>query len=120
MIALGHLFKAVAGILHSVIVIYYILLLAHVILSWVSPDPRNPIVQFIYNCTEPLLAKVRAKIPPMGMLDLSPIVVFLGLYFLDEFLVSALQDYGLQFVMNAKAAARQVPAVSSSTGVGFQ
>jgi YggT family protein len=119
MIALGHLLKSVAGILHSVVVIYYILLLAHVILSWVSPDPRNPIVQFIFNCTEPLLVKIRAKIPPLGMLDLSPIVVFLGLYFLDEFLVASLQDYGLQFVMNAKAAAQQAPSVSGSTGVGF-
>ena len=97
MIALGNLMIAVAGILHSVFFIFYILLLAHVVLSWVSPDPRNPIVSFIYQATEPILSKVRNKIPPLGMLDVSPIVVFLVLYFLDAFLVSSLNDYGMSF-----------------------
>ena len=97
MIALGNLMKAVAGILHSVIFVFYILLLAHVVLSWVSPDPRNPIVSFIYQATEPILSKVRNKIPPLGMLDLSPIVLFLVLYFLDIFVVNSLNDYGTSF-----------------------
>ena len=97
MIALGNLMIAVAGVLHSVIFVFYILLLAHVVLSWVSPDPRNPIVSFIYQVTEPILAKVRNKVPPLGMLDVSPIVVFLVLYFLDAFLVNSLNDYGMQF-----------------------
>jgi YggT family protein len=101
MIALGNLLIAVGGLLHYIIVIFYWMLLAHVILSWVSPDPRNPIVQFIYSATEPVLAKVRAKIPPFGMFDLSPIVVFLALYFLDAFLVSSLQQYGEHFIINS-------------------
>ena len=98
MIALGNLLIAVGGLLHWVIFLFYWLLLAHVILSWVSPDPRNPIVQFIYAATEPILAKVREKIPPFGMFDMSPIVVFLGLYFLDAFLVASLQQYGMHFI----------------------
>jgi len=97
MIALGNLMIATAGVLHSVFFVFYILLLAHVVLSWVSPDPRNPIVSFIYQATEPILRKVRNKIPPLGVLDLSPIVVFLVLYFLDAFLVNSLNDYGISF-----------------------
>ena len=97
MIALGNFLQAVGGVLHSVITIFYFLLLAHVILSWVSPDPRNMIVQFIYSTTEPVLARVRSKVRPIGMIDPSPIVVFLLLYFIDAFLVSSLVDYGVQF-----------------------
>lgn len=124
MIALGHLLSAIAGILHSAIFIFQIVLFAHVILSWVSPDPRNPIIQFIYGVTEPLLAKIRAKVPPMGMLDLSPIVAFLGLFFLDQFLVASLSDYGEFFVISAKGAALQssgqgISGVSSAAPVGF-
>jgi len=98
MIALGNLLIAVAGLLHWVIFIFYWLLLANVILSWVSPDPRNPIVQFIYSATEPILAKVRGKLPPLGMFDLSPIVLFLALYFLDAFLVASLTGYGQEML----------------------
>ena len=97
MIALGNLMIAVAGILHSAIFLFYILLIAHVVLSWVSPDPRNPIVSFIYQATEPILSKVRNKMPPLGMLDLSPILLFLLLYFIDAFVVNSLNDYGMQF-----------------------
>ncbi|MCB0325605.1 MAG: YggT family protein [Bdellovibrionales bacterium] len=101
MILLGRLLIAVAGILNSVIFIFYCLLLAHVVLSWVSPDPRNPIVQFIYSATEPVLARVRGRMPSFGMFDLSPILVFLALYFLDAFLVNSMADYGHYFLMNA-------------------
>ncbi len=101
MIILGNFMQAIAGVLHSVISIFYFILLAQVILSWVSPDPRNPIVSFIYQATEPILRKVRSKIPPLGMIDISPIVVFLFLYFIDSFLVNSLNDYGVQFKMSA-------------------
>lgn len=105
MIPLGNLLISVAGMLHWIIFIFYWLLLAHVILSWVSPDPRNPIVQFIYSTTEPVLSKVRGKIPPIGMIDISPIAVFLFLYFLDSFLVRSLADYGQYFRGSAAAPA---------------
>ena len=97
MIAFGNLLIALAGVLHWVINAYNIVLIARVILSWVSPDPRNPIVQFVYAATEPLLERVRRKVPPIGILDMSVIVVFLVLYFIDSFLVMTLADYGQQF-----------------------
>ena len=78
-------------------------MLARVILSWVSPDPRNPIVQFIYSATEPMLSRIRNKLPPMGMFDLSPIVWFLLLYFLDAFVASSLCAYGNYFLIEGGA-----------------
>ena len=102
-IALGYFLTAVAGMLRIILPLFYWLMIARVILSWLSPDPRNPIVQFIYSCTEPMLVRIRDKIPPMGMFDLSPILVFLVLYFLNAFLASSLCAYGNHFLIQAGA-----------------
>lgn len=57
---------------------FYILLLARVIISWVSsPWSRNPLVRLVYDLTEPVLAPLRQILPPMGGLDLSPLILFL-------------------------------------------
>lgn len=97
MIVFGNLLIGIAGVLHWVVVVFYWLLIARCILSFVDPDPRNPIVQFIYNTTEPLLGRVRDKIPPLGMFDLSALVVLVALYFVDAFLVQTLHDYGMAY-----------------------
>ena len=55
MFVVGNFLLAIAGMLQIVINLFYFLVIAAVILSWVSPDPRNPIVQFIYSTTDPLL-----------------------------------------------------------------
>ncbi len=96
MIALGNLLIALAGVLATIINIFYFLIIGAVILSWVSPDPRNPIVQFIYSTTDPVFAKVRKYVRPIGMLDLSPIVVLLALYFVNAWIVTSLAEYGRQ------------------------
>lgn len=53
-------------------------------MSWFSPSPYNPIVKVVYAVTEPVLAPVRRILPPMGGMDLSPIVVFFILMFLQR------------------------------------
>ncbi len=104
MIALGNLLQAVSGVLHMLIFVFYWILIARVILSFVSPDPRNMIVQFIYGATEPVLSKLRngflrltGKQPVIGMLDFTPILVLAVIYFLDAFVVQSLAEYGMQF-----------------------
>ena len=75
---------------------YIWIIIARAIVSWVSPDPSNPIVRFLYRITEPVLRPVRYRLPTLAMgLDLSPMVVILVLYFLDWFLVSTLRDLAL-------------------------
>ena len=96
MIAVANLLIAVAGVLSSVIKLFYFLIIGAVILSWVSPDPRNPIVQFIYGSTEPVFARIRTYVKPIGVLDLSPIVVLLVLYFIDAWIATSLAEYGAQ------------------------
>ena len=103
MIVIGNLMIAVASVLDWVLTIYFWILIAHCILSFVSPDPRNPIVQFIYNVCEPLLSRVRTKIPPMGMFDLSPIVVLLAISVLDMVIVQSLIEYGSHFKQSGVA-----------------
>ena len=95
MILLANLLIGIAQLLSSLISIFIILFVARAILSWVSPDPYNPIVRFINNCTEPILYRVRRKMPPLGMFDLSVIVVILVLYFVQIVVCQSLLDYGV-------------------------
>ena len=66
--------------------IYMLILFVRVLLSWVNPNPHNPIVQILYRLTEPVLAPIRRVLPPMGGFDLSPLVVFAAIFFLKRFL----------------------------------
>jgi YggT family protein len=75
---------------------YFWIIIARAILSWVSPDPFNPVVRFLYRVTEPVLRPIRHRLPTLSIgIDLSPMVVILAIYFLDAFLVSTLRDLAL-------------------------
>ena len=88
-----NLLDAIAIIIHYVLTIYMWLIIVRALLSWVNPDPYNPIVSFLYQVTEPVLSQVRRYLPFRGLaIDLSPIVVFIIIIFLDRFLVGTLQD----------------------------
>jgi YggT family protein len=90
---LGNLLEALAAVLHLVLNIYIWILVARAIISWVNPDPYNPIVRFLYRVTEPVLRPVRNMLPLQGIgLDLSPMIVLLVIYVLDRFLVNSLID----------------------------
>jgi YggT family protein len=91
MFVIGYLFMAVAKVLNLVLVIFMWVVIARAVLSWVSPDPYNPIVRFIHNVTEPVLFRIRMFIPvSFGGIDFSPIIVILGIIFLREFVVNIL------------------------------
>lgn len=67
-------------VLYWVLHIYQLILLARVLMSWIpNLDQNNPIARFLYQATEPVLAPIRSALPPMGGIDLSPLVVFLGI-----------------------------------------
>jgi YggT family protein len=99
MFILGNFIKAVAIILHYVLTFYMWIVIARAILSWVNPDPYNPIVRFIHNVTEPVLYRIRAKIPvSFGGIDFSPIIVILGVIFLQNFVVNSLLRLSTTFM----------------------
>ena len=80
----------VIQLLVTVIQIYSFVLLARIVLSWIpNVDRSNQIIHFLYQITEPVLEPVRRTIPPLGMIDISPIVVFIGLRILMELLLRA-------------------------------
>ena len=94
MFILGNFIQAIAVILDRFLQIYNFVVLVAVLLSWVSPDPFNPIVRLLRMATEPVFNWVRRHLPftMVGMLDLSPMAVFLFIWFLRIFLVTSLLD----------------------------
>ncbi len=93
MFALRNLLGALAYILDLGLTFYMWLIIARAILSWVNPDPYNPIVRFLYNVTEPVLGWVRRRVPIVyGGLDLSPLLVLVAIIFLQRFVVTTIYD----------------------------
>jgi len=99
MFIFGNLLKAVAIILHYVLTFYMWIIIARAVLSWVNPDPYNPIVRFIHNVTEPVLYRIRKKMPVnFGGIDFSPIIVILVVIFLQNFVVNSLMRWSMNFM----------------------
>ena len=95
MFVIGNLIIAIAHMLDMVLSIMFWLIFIRAIISWVNPDPFNPIVQFLLRTTEPILEPIRRLLPMMSI-DLSPILAFLILMFLRSFLVTTLLDLGFR------------------------
>lgn len=75
MYAIGYPLLSAVTILDILLLIYTFVIIAAVILSWVNPDPLNPIVRILRNMTEPVMDKLRPYIPLIGGLDLTPVVL---------------------------------------------
>ena len=92
MFLIGNFIHAMAVLLSYVLTIYIWLIIIRALISWVNPDPFNPIVQILHRLTDPVLEPVRRRLPDFGGLDVSPIVVLLAIFFLQSFLVTSLMD----------------------------
>jgi|ERR1051325_6553781 YggT family protein len=93
MFVVANFLAAVAQVLDYVLWAYIWILFARIVVSWINADPYNPIVNFLYNATEPVLERIRAFLPVYaGGFDLSPIVAWLAIMFLRWFLVRTLFD----------------------------
>ncbi len=93
MFILSNFIISLAHVVDVLLTIAYWLILIRALISWVNPDPFNPIVQFLNRTTEPILYPIR-KFLPMTAIDISPIIAFLGIMFLKSFLVTTLLDVG--------------------------
>lgn len=76
------LISAVFRLIQLLLVMYLVLIIAEVILSWVGGGMRHPIIPLIYQLTRPVLMPIRRVIPTIGGLDLSPLVAIIGIQFL--------------------------------------
>jgi YggT family protein len=80
----------ITSLLTYVLWALFIVVLVRVAFSWVSPFPTNSISRFAFRVTEPMLAPIRRWVPPVSGLDLSPLVLSMGIYFL----IAALRSIG--------------------------
>jgi YggT family protein len=92
MFIVGNFLSAVAVVLDAVLTIYMWIIIIAALITWVNPDPYNPIVRFLHAVTEPLLRPIRRMIGYGIGIDFSPMVVILGILFVKYFLVRSLQD----------------------------
>jgi YggT family protein len=77
----------IAKVINLILGAYWWIIVGRVIISWVNADPYNPIVLFLYKLTEPLLSRIRRFIPIFGGIDLSPLVILLGIWFVQDNIV---------------------------------
>ena len=94
MFVLSNFISTLAYILDIVLTFFYWLILIRALISWVNPDPYNPIVRFLYSTTEPVLKPIRRILPAALKfgLDVSPIIAFLAILFFKRFLIQTLLD----------------------------
>lgn len=93
MFVVNNFLMAVAQLLDFVLTAYMWIILGRAVISWVSADPYNPIVRFLYEATEPVLSRIRRFIPlSFGGLDFSPMILILGIMFVQSFLVQTLKQ----------------------------
>ena len=97
MFVVGNLFIAAAKVLDAIFTMFYYLILIRALMSWVNPDPFNQIVQFFYKMTDPILDPIRRNLLrrfPQMVVDVSPLIAILAIYFLQRFLVETLVEIG--------------------------
>ena len=93
MFMISNFLFALAKLINFILSAYIWIIIGRAIISWVNPDPYNPIVRFLYEVTEPVLSRVRRFIPAfVGGIDFSPMIVILAIIFLQSFLVPTLQQ----------------------------
>lgn len=94
MVVISIFLESIATLLHSLIFIYILIVVGGAVLSWVNPDPYNPIVQMIRRLTEPVYTYIRHYLPTtFNGIDFAPIILLLALQFLDLFLVRVIQYF---------------------------
>ena len=97
----GYLIIAIAKVLGLIINIYTMVIIIAALISWVSPDPYNPIVKILYRLTQPVFRLVRRIMPTVLLrlpIDISPIVVLIALVLIDMLVVGTLYQLGAQMV----------------------
>lgn len=96
MFVLGNVMLGIATVLDYALWFYMWIIIARALISWVSPDPWNPIVQFLDRATEPVLSPIRRWLGWRMGIDLSPLVAIVAITFLQIAVVQSLKDLALR------------------------
>ncbi len=92
MFVLGNLLEAIAFILNTALTIYMWVIIISSLLTWVNPDPYNPIVRFLYSVTDPVLRPIRKRLGMAMGIDISPLIVIFAIMFARSFIIKTLYD----------------------------
>jgi len=96
MFVVNNFLMAVAKLIDFLLTIYMWIIIGRAVISWVNADPYNPIVRFLIEATEPLLSRIRRFLPmSMGGIDFSPMILIMGILFLQSFLVPTLKQIAM-------------------------
>ncbi len=91
MFVFGNILSGIAEVLDVLLTIYMWVIIIRAVISWVNPDPYNPIVQILYKTTEPVLRPLRKLVPSWKIgIDLSPLIAILIIIFLRAALIRTL------------------------------
>ena len=90
MFVVNNFFTALGSVVYYILELYMYVVIARALISWVNPDPWNPIVQFLEKVTEPALAPIRRMIGWRLGVDVSPIILIAIIFFLQKFIVPSL------------------------------
>lgn len=96
MFVVGNVLLGFATVLDYALTFYTWIIIARALISWVNPDPWNPIVQFLDRVTEPVLSPIRRRLGWRMGVDLSPLVVIVAITFLQIAVVQSLKDWALR------------------------
>jgi YggT family protein len=98
MFVFGDLIISIAKILDILLDIYKWIIIISALISWVNPDPYNPVVRFLYLVTDPVLRPIRRLIGyRLGPIDISPLIAIIAIMFVQSFLIKTLIKIGFQF-----------------------
>ncbi len=93
----GNVLEGIATILDTVLWLYMWVIIVRALISWVNPDPYNPIVQFLQRVTDPVLYQIRKRLGMGSMgFDFSPIIAILLIMFLQIAVVGSLKDVAIR------------------------
>jgi YggT family protein len=96
MFIIANLFLAVGQILDILLSVYMWIVIIAALITWVNPDPYNPVVRFLYSATEPVLRPVRRRIGIGLGIDISPLIVILIILFVKRFFIASLIETALK------------------------
>lgn len=96
MFVIGNLLNALATVIGIVLDSLLAVILVNALLSWVRPDPHNPIVMFLERVSDLVCNPIRRFLPAMAGLDFSPFLAMLAIWFIKEFLVGTLRDMAIR------------------------
>ena len=105
MFVINNFMMAIAQLIDFVLTAYMWIIIGRAVISWVNADPYNPIVRFLYEATEPLLSRIRRFLPiSFGGIDFSPMILIIGIMFLQSFVVQTLKQIamGMGFASTAR------------------